>query len=178
MSRVNKGILSIAIVSILVIATLSISYASFTDNLNSDEYASTLNLKDGKLQIAYSGGNSIEISNINAGKDEIYSKTFSVKGTNNNTNNLNYKLNLVIEENTFDGKITFDLIGYNPLENGKKIDNIENKIVLNENNTIELGSGYFNNSSDVVHTYTLKFYYLEGNTKKNNKLKAHIEIGQ
>lgn len=175
MSKSVKAIVSVVVVMSIVVTTIGISYSYFTDNLSSDEnYLNTINSNNGKLEVAYSAGNTIEISNVNPGSDYVHAKTFSVKGTNMNSNNLNYILSLVIDENTYNNDdISYSLVGYNPLSNGEIIPNVSNSI-LNGKNTIVLGKGYFNNADAVVHTYDIKFYL----NKVNNKgvLKAHFEV--
>ena len=174
----SRTIISICVVTLLVLATLGISYAHFTDNLSGLEgYASTIKSNDGKLEIAYSGGNNIEISNINPGNDEVYAKSFSIRGTNTNANNLTYKLRLVIDENSYNNNsISYILTGYNPIGNGVSIESASGYI-LNGINTIDLGNGYFSYADAVVHTYNLKFYYFNSQNEGNSvKLRAHLEI--
>ena len=176
MSRTGKSILSISVVAVLVIATLGISYASFTENLSGGDYASTINSTNGKLEAGYAGGSSLEISNVNPGSDAVYAKSFSVRGTNNNSNNLGYKIILVIDNNTYDNNvISYSLTSYNPIDNGEIIPSTENKVIATGQSEIELGTGYFNNADAVVHTYDIKFY-LSAKAAKNAKLNAHIKV--
>ncbi len=172
MSKTVKTFVSVGAVVAIVLTTIGISYSHLTENLSGGSgYVSEINTKNGKIEAAFSGGNTIEISKVSAGSEEVYAKTFSVKGTNINENNLNYRLNLVIDENTY-SNMSFSLTGYNPISNGVILPNINNYALKLGPNNIPLGNGYFVNANSVVHTFTIKFYL---NANESGKLKAHIE---
>jgi len=181
MSKVSRSILSISVVTLLVIAILGVSYAFFTANLSGNETASTLIVTGGRMQIAFSGGNSIEINNVYPRDDAWTTKTFTVKGTNTTDANMNYKLTLVVEENSFsDDALSFSLTSYNSGNNGSPVSSIANRTIKSGASNIELGNGHFVNANEKIHTYGLSIFFFSTSANQNNDqnkyFSSHVEI--
>lgn len=168
MSKKNKNIISVSLVALMVITILGVSYAYFTANLTGTETASTISVTAGKMEIAFSGGNNIVVKNISPSNDPIGTKTFTVKGTNTTDIDMNYRLNFVVQNNTFSNNaISYSLNGTNSGENGTTVPNITSRSLPSGESTNILGDGLFKNADNKIHTYELKLYFLETNENQN-----------
>lgn len=176
MEKNKKLIINVLLVAILVVIAIgrSYSYLNVTDTNNSK--ISTIDLKNGKIDIAFSGSNIIEIKNPKAQNNPIVSKTFTLTGTNNNEMPNPYYVTLVINENTFeDGALKYNIVSNNYSNNGTVIETIKPAKELNGKNNITFGPGTFNKGTNAVHTYTLNIYYLK-DTNKSGTFKGTIGI--
>ncbi len=181
MKKITKIIVFFLIVLILSVST---SFAYFSAVITGSETNATITTSGGIMNIAYNGGSNISISNIYPKAEEWSNKTFTVTGSNNTSISMGYKLNLVIDKNTFTtGAIKYSLNSINNEANGQTLPSIiELNSIETGSSNINLGEGYFNGptNGNKIHTYNLKLYFPETNTNQNNdkgkEIKAHIEI--
>ncbi|MDD4407692.1 MAG: LamG domain-containing protein, partial [Bacilli bacterium] len=138
--------------------------------------------------ISYSGGNNINLAEIYPKAESWGTKTFTITGNNTTSIEMQYKISLVIESNTFSsGAIKYKLTATNTDGNGTTTKNITALSNINTNtSTILLGLGKFNGptNGNKIHTYNLDIYFpdtgLSQNDDRGKQLKAHIivESGQ
>ncbi len=168
MSKINKSILSVAIVTLLVITALGISYAYFTANLTGGESASTLLVSAGRMLITFSGGNDIEINNAYP-KDEAWAtKQFSVTGTNTTALDMKYKLSLVVTNNGYSNNaLAYSLNGINPKNNGSVVPTKTKESIATGPSSIEIGEGFFSNADNISHTYNLQIFFPNTSSNQN-----------
>jgi hypothetical protein len=168
MSKENKSILSVAIVTLIVVVIFGISYAYFTANLTGGETASTLRVSSGVMNITFSGKDLITITDIYPRSEAWATKEFNILGNNTTETTMSYQLSLVVEQNTFsDNALSYTLTGSNPDEVGTIVPDIaDTKLATGESTNI-LGTGSFTNASNVSHYYVLKIFFLDTNTSQN-----------
>lgn len=181
MSKSKKTLISTILVAILVVAILGISYAYFTAGISGGESASTIQTTAGKMEIAFAGGNRIEVNNIYPRSTEWITKTFTLTGTNTTDLQMKYKLSLVVESNTFSSNaLKIILSSNNTNSNGQVISNNITKFIPNGASTIELGNGYFELGEGKIHTYVLKLYFPDTGSNQNadqqKQFSSHIAI--
>ncbi|MDD4734146.1 MAG: LamG domain-containing protein [Bacilli bacterium] len=179
----NKKLLIIIIISLYLVA-VGISFAYFTANINGSETSTTLNVEGGTMNITYNGGSNISIFNIHPREEVWTTKTFTITGNNTPNIEMQYKISLVIESNTFSsGAIKYKLSSVNIDHNGTTAQNITTLNNINTGaSTILLGLGKFNGptNGNKNHTYNLEIYFpdtgLSQNDDQGKQLKAHIII--
>ncbi len=181
MSKRNKNILSLSIVTLLVIGILGISYAYFTANLSGIESASTLRMTAGQMLITFNGGPDIELKNIYPKDDEWTTKTFSLTATNTTDADMNYRLDFVITKNTFSNNaLSYTLKSYNPDNNGVAVGAKTDTKIATGAHTDAIGTGKFVNADGEAHTYELSLFFLDTKTSQNadqgKEFTAHIEV--
>ena len=177
MLRKNRVVLILLLVSLFCVI-IGITYAYFSANIIGAESASVLTLESGKLFINLEGGSEIIAENLFPHDEAWAEKTFTLTGTNTTDNDMPYSVNIVVDNNTFStDAITYSLIGENISNNGNVIKDIKYAPI---NNTSTIGTGYFLKGNNVVHTYTLKFYFLNQDSDQSDDMKkvfnAHITI--
>jgi hypothetical protein len=185
-------ILVIAFVLLVVIA-LGVSYAFFTANIGGQESSTSITVAGGTMNITYNGGPDITINDAYPrGRVEDYtdqewaSKTFTVTGNNSTDADMYYQLKLIIDADTFSSNfLSYRLISENTSSNGtiiKSFDSSSGPLVLSNKTNIFLGTGKFSGKvTNAVHTYTIKFFFLDDenidqNTEQGAIFKAHIGI--
>ena len=172
MTKLSKSIISVSVVAIIVLSTLGVSYSYFTANLSGGESASTIRTINGKMDVAFSGSNSIEFD------DSVseFVKEFTITGTNDNTD-MGYKISLVINNNSFnEDDLSYSLVSHNPSNNGKAVTNIANKKIKNASKEIYLGEGYFNGANGIIHKYEFTIYLLDFNKENNKTFNGYLLI--
>ena len=164
--------LSLAIAFILA---LGLSYAYFSAKFYGIENASTISLKGGKMTIDYVEGANIILSGIYPKEEAWASKTFTLKGNNNTTDNMKYKIGLIIEQNTFSEEaITYSL--ENTLnEGGTVLEDVDESPIIKTTGTQYIGYGYFGTSTNTHHTYNLKIYFKPNGEDQNEDQKAKFK---
>lgn len=180
----NNIILIIIPIILILLISIGISYSFFTANLTGGEESTTITVTGGSMNIYYNSGADISISNIIPSNEPISNKLFNVTGNNTTGLRMLYKLNIIIEENTFsDDVLNYKLISNNNDENGQIIPGSDDLIEIKAGaQIIELGIGKFNAPTDgnKVHTYNLEIYFPNTGTSQNmeqNKIfKAYINI--
>lgn len=162
-SKFYKNRLRIVLIMLfMLVVFLGFSYAYFRVNIEDVEIENTISTTAGKMIIRYSESKNIIANNIIPGWSDT--KYFSVTGNNtvlntgSESNKMNYKVLLIIEENEFStGAITYnlELDSANSTINGSSLSNTSGSLQTGEE-VIELGSGYFN-YGEGVHSYVLTF---------------------
>ena len=175
-NKKEKLILSIFIMFIFIISS-GISYAYFSSKIIGAETGSTVALKGGTIEINYKDdSNVIDLTGIYPREEAWAVKEFTLKGINTTdlTNVLNYKVGILVEENTFTrNSLTYTL--ENTLnEAGTAVEN-RNGIIYKTRGYQVLGNGNFNDYTNKEHKYILKIYFPETNEDQNENQKARFK---
>ena len=174
----NKIVIITSIVALILII-IGITYAYFTANIEGVESVSTITTNAGTLEIEYSDNSNIITAENMVPSDKAWiTKEFTLKGKNTTELKMYYKINIVVEENTFtSGAITYSLSGENTGNSGQVANDVENASL---NSTITIGEGYFSKGENKEHNYKLEIYFKnkdeDQSVDMNKKIKAHIEI--
>lgn len=179
----DKNISNIIIIVILLILITAIStYAYFTGILIGDK-ATNITVNGGNIEIFYNAGSDINVTNIIPSNNHVLRKTFSIIGNNTTNIIMNYKLNLIIESNTFSEKaLKYKLTSINNDNNGTTIPSSSYLIDIGNTNQLELGTGSFTSPTDGYkkHTYHLEIFFPNANYDQNieqgKELKSKIII--
>lgn len=174
MTKMNKTLLGVIIVAIIVVITIGTSFAYMTDNLTGGAGLEVINVDNGKMVVAYQGNTGVFKSSDYGKIDELIgSKTFSITGTNNSSEQIiTYNLSVDVNYNEYADNEVYFILGGKSDGNGKITDNADAKTKYYLNNlkgvsTINLGEGFFStNTENSVHTYVIYYY---STSKKNNK---------
>lgn len=172
----KQKLIIIAIAFALVVLCSGLTYAYFTSATPS-ESGSTIVAKGGTMNITYANGSgNITLSNIYPRSSAWANKTFTVTGNNTTDLKMYYGISLVVDNNTFDDSyLSYTLTGSNPSNNGSLIPTLStNQEILSGTGTYELGVGSFVKSTNIVHTYTLKIFFLNTDTSQNNSQEANF----
>ena len=100
----DKKITIITIVSMMVsllLITIGLSFAYFSANITGTETSTTIQASGGVMNIDYDGGENINTPNIFPSNEPFATKNFTLTGKSTTSDNMNYHIILVIEENTF-----------------------------------------------------------------------------
>ena len=169
----------IYVMLLCIVLAVGASYAYFTAGITSED-ETTVTAEGGIMKINYNGGNTISLSGIYP-RDEVWAtKIITVTGNNTTDAEMYYKLNLVVDSNTFitSDPLQYELVSINTSNNGKVIPAISKTNLTST--SIELGKGNFLKADNAVHTYQLKIYYPLKDTDQNNNqgatFSAHVEI--
>ena len=162
-----------------IVLAVGVSYAYFTSGITSED-ETTVTAEGGIMKINYNGGNTISLSGIYP-RDEVWAtKIITVTGNNTTDAEMYYKLNLVVDSNTFDTNdpLQYELISINTSDNGKVVPAISKTNLTST--SLELGKGNFIKVDNAKHTYQLKIYYPKKTTSQNSNqgatFSAHVEI--
>lgn len=180
MKKLNTTLLGIMLVAIIVVVTIGTSYSYMTSNLSGSVQMDVIDVKDGKLISAYQGNNAtFKSSDHEKNSELIGSKTFSITGTNNSSENiLKYNLSLVVNYNEYEDNEVYFILGGKADDNGALTDyvDVSKREYLKKqsgSSVIDLGEGFFStNAVDSVHTYVM--YYYTTNTKANKNFETKI----
>jgi len=172
MTKKARFLLGSTFITGLLIIAFVIGYVSFTIN-TLVETAFSITVDGGNLNLAFAGENKI-VLNKHYGED---TKLFTVTGNTNSDLPLGYSLVLVIDQNAFsDNIVSYALASFNTSENGETIPSIIEKQAINSQaDRYLLGSGFFIDSENAIHTYMLSVS-IDSKLISNNSLKAHLEI--
>ena len=179
--NINK-ILKYCIFIVIFFMLVGITYSYFVANLIGVETNTTITADAGKMDIVYDGGSQINATGLAPSDVSFGTKNFTVTGTSTiELSEIGYKISLIIDENTLSkNAISFTLESTNTSDNGSVLPSIEDNIYVGTNK-IEFGIGKFIGPvSNAVHTYQMKFYFLETGLDQTNDIsktfKAHILI--
>ncbi len=181
--KINKILKKLIFISLFLLI-ISISYSYFTANIIGSESSTTITVGGGTMNITFSGGSTVTMSNIYPREAVWGTKSFTVTGNNTTNLTMNYHLNLVIESNTFSfGSLKYKLTSTNTGSNGTVVPSITTMQDIGSGaRTILLGNGTFTGptSGNKIHSYTLDAYYPDSgsdqNYDKGEAFSAHIEI--
>lgn len=193
MEKKNKIIIA-AIIIALVILCSGLTYAYFTSIVNS-ESGSTIIAKGGTMNVIYDNGSGdIVVENIYPREKEWVTKKFTVTGNNTTDLNMYYRISMAIDNNEFiydDGIIlSYTLTSENTSNNGEVIPSVtSHKSIINSeytkaiygNENQVIGQGMFAKGQNQVHTYTLKIFFDDSGSARDNVFQgksfaAHLVI--
>lgn len=150
----------------LILLFGGLSVAFFT-GINNNESTSTIYAKGGSMMITYTNGSgNIDIQNIYPKETAWATKKFTVTGNNSTDLDMQYRLLLYVDNNTFSYPLTYSLTGTNTSSNGTILENQNNVNIKTKGYQI-LGNGKFKKGSNSIHTYNLKIYYKNQNVDQN-----------
>lgn len=180
MEKINKTLLSIVLVAIIVVVTIGTSFSYMTGSLSGSVQLDVINVKNGKMIVAYQGNSSVFKSSEYEKQGELIgSKTFSITGTNDSSIDvIDYKLSLIVNYNEYDDNEVYFILGGKADDNGVKTSfaDAKTKYYLNKQSgqsVIDLGNGFFStDSQESVHTYVI--YYYTTNIKANKNFETKI----
>lgn len=187
-NKVKKIIISLTTIGIML-TILGTTYSYLAPKIKGVETESTVVFNSGSISIIYSGANNtIEANNVIPGWSDT--KNFSITGYNNTTINttgiMDYKISLVVLNNTFsDNSITYNLTGQST--NTSDIIVPKSGSLAKGADTISIGTGRFyqdtNIKKGVTHNYTLTISFPNNPNKSQNEdiganFSAYITIGE
>ena len=180
----NKSIPIIVLIICVLLISVGASYAFFTANLTGDETQTTITVKGGTMNITYSGGSAITVSNIYPKTAAWVTKTITVTGNSTTTINMPYTLKLNVTANTFSASaLKWQLTSPNTGSNGTPIPaKATNQDIASGTSNILLGSGTFTSptSGAKAHTYVLTIYFPDTdknqNTDQGKNFEARVNI--
>ena len=164
MGNNNKG--SIVLLTIISIATLLVAVAGatfgyFNISMNDKNKETTIEVTNGTLTVEHADNSTVSVGAANAGV-LVATKTFTISGLITGSSNLNYEVDLKINNNTFaDNQLVYTINSINDSNNGTIIPNNDERVAIpTGNNTIVIGKGLFAGpiTNGATHTYTLKIY--------------------
>lgn len=162
-----------------IVLAVGASYAFFTSGITSED-ETTVTAEGGTMKINYNGGNTISLSGVYPRNEVWATKIITVTGNNNTDAEMYYKLNLVVDSNTFitSDPLQYELVSINTSDNGKVVPAISKTNLTST--SLELGKGNFLKADSAVHTYQLKIYYplkdIDQNSNQGATFNAHVEI--
>lgn len=192
MEKKNKIIIA-AIIIALVILCSGLTYAYFTSTVNS-ESGSTIIVKGGTMNVIYDNGSGdIVVENIYPREKEWVTKKFTVTGNNTTDLNMYYRVSMVIDNNDFsleNSGLYYTLTSENTSNNGEVIPTVTNHTTILDTELLSglyneevqvLGTGMFTKGQNQIHTYTLKIFFDDSGTDKDNRYQgksfaAHLVI--
>ena len=183
MEKKNKIMLGVIGVALLVFTLIGATAAYFTAQLTGQETATTITAEGGVMNLVYADNNpAITVNNIIPDNNPAATKTFTLTATNSLDFKMPYTLSLVVDANTFsEYAISYTLESTNNHNNGSEVPtkNVHRAIPTGAG-SYELGSGYFKNGTDRVHSYVLNIYFLDNGLDQSENqgkvFKAHVGI--
>jgi len=181
--RSTKKRLGILLVLLIGLMLIGGTYAFFTAVFTGVEEDTTISIGGGRLGIHMDGGNIITMNNIYPRAEAWETKRFTITGNNSTPLEMEYFLNLVVTENTFqNGSLTYTLESQNTSNTGTPMSSIiEQRGIPTGAGVHPLGQGVFNQpGNDMVHTYYLTFYFpsrgVPQNEDQGRTFRAHVGI--
>ncbi len=192
----NKNIISVCLVALLVVAILGVSYAYFSAIIEGSETVSTITMDAGEMKISFQNNDNelvfptntkiyprgTESENPNDA-DAWIRKDFTIKGTNTTDLQMKYKLNLVVDNNTFlDNELSYFLTGTKSESDTTSLVVSASGKISTGTSTILLGTEtpYFNNADGLDHNYSLRIFFFNKETDQNAnqkaKFAAHVTV--
>ena len=178
----------VTLLSSVVGTTFIIGFSSNNKEFSSNTADSNVSTIGGqnvaKISTNFTNGNSISGANFNAG-DVVATKTFVLQGNVYDAIDLNYNVELFVEENGYsDGSLAYTLTSTSSDKNGKIIASTTNSkaIVSGKGFSIDLGDGYCTGSTgdNSTHTYVLQIKYVNAGTDQTvnagKTFKATIKV--
>ena len=168
MGENNKGsiiLLTIISVATLLVAVVGATFAYFNIAANNKDSETTIEVTNGSISIEHETNSKIQFGANPAGT-LVATKTFSVNSVITGSSNLNYEVDLKVNNNTFkDEQLVYTLTSNNNSNNGSIIPNNEERVTLPAgSNTVIVGKGLFAGpiTSGALHTYTINIYVADG----------------
>ena len=178
----NKITLIISFVLSLLLITKGLSFAYFTANITNTEDSTTIYASGGVMNIHYDGGENINTPNIFPSNEPFATKNFTLTGKSTTSDNMNYHIMLVIEENTFTNyALQYKLTSTNTNNNGEVAPSIDKIGINTGSREIFLGNGFFESPADnKLHSYSLELYFPDTTKDQNEDMdktfKAFVQI--
>jgi len=173
-------------VLLMLLITFSLfggAYAFFTAIFTGVEDDTTITIGGGTLGIHMDGGNIITMNNIFPREEAWDTKRFTITGNNNTSLHMEYFLNLVVTENTFqNGSLTYTLESQNTSNTGTPIQSITTQRGIPTGAGVHsLGGGVFDEpGTGMSHTYYLTFFFPSRGVPQNEDqgatFRAHVGI--
>ena len=164
--------LNIMLILIGLFIIVGVSYAYFSAKIFGNESTSTISYEAGYLEIELNGGGAIIANKIMPGDSPFITKNITLTGNNDSNGNMPYNIEIVVDNNTYTtDSISYSIEGTNTSNSGVLIPNME---YIPINDTTIIGSGFFERGSNLIHTYTIKFYFLETNTDQSANMRANF----
>lgn len=169
---------------LLLVVSTSMSFAYFTAHAEG-ESETTVVTQGGSLTIDYDGGPNISFSGIYPKHEPWAVKEFTVTGKNTTDLNMDYNINLIIEENTFtNNSLYYKLEGISNDGNGTLIEDSNDVFIKDGSSNTKLGVGSFSSPTggSKVHKYVLNIYFPESgiagaeNENQGKSFSAYIKI--
>ena len=174
-NKTGTLLLTIIGVATLLVAVIGATFAFFTANLTGVPDEPDIIFNAGRLDITFANGT----ANLETANDiipqipnetwphgaPVITKEFTITGNNTTETVMPYRLNLVVNENTFsNGALTYTLIGTNTGGSGfvPSVTNPTaiNTVPANEHVVIHLGDAYFSGPvTNAVHSYVLRVFF-------------------
>lgn len=168
MGNNNKGsmiLLTIISIATLLVAVIGATFAYFNITINGRDAETTIEVTNGTISIEYQDNSNIQFGAA-VGGTLVASKTFTVNGLINGSSNLNYEVDLKINENTFaDNQLVYTVSSNNDSNNGTIIPNVDERVNIPTGaNNIIVGKGLFAGPipTGATHTYTINIYVADG----------------
>ena len=172
----------VGLIIIILVITIISSYAYFTAGVTGGETNTTLSVSGGTMNITYSSGSKITLTNVYPQEEALTTKTFSLTGNNTTKADMPYNISLAVKSNTFlQNSLKFSLTGTNPGDNGALAPNITMQGIPNGTSEITLGNGIFNGPTNgEIHTYLLSIFFPNTTTPQNEdqgkSFNAYIKV--
>lgn len=185
MGNNNKGnlvLLTILSVATLLVAVVGATFAYFNVSMNGKDSETTIEVTNGTLSTEYVDNSTFNFNGGVAGT-LIASKTFTINGLITGSSNLNYQVDLKIDNNTYtDGQLVYAVRSSNDSNNGTVIPNNEDRVSIpTGTNTVIVGKGLFAGPipTGAVHTYTIDIYVMDGVTVASDaQFDAKVTVSQ
>lgn len=168
MGNNNKGsiiLLTIISVATLLVAVVGATFAYFNISMNGRNNDTTIEVTNGSLSTEFNDNSSFSFGAAQAGT-LVASKSFTINGLITGSSNLNYEVDLKINNNTYaDGVLSYSITSNNDNNNGTIIAGSEERVTIPTGaNTVIVGKGLFAGPipNGAVHTYTINVYAAEG----------------
>lgn len=185
MGNNNKGsmvLLTIISIATLLVAVAGATFGYFNISMSDKNKETTIEVTNGTLTIEHNDNSKINVA-PSAGGTLVATKTFTVNGLITGSSNLNYEVDIKIDNNTFaDNQLVYTIGSLNDSNNGTIIPNNEERVAIPAgNNTIVVGKGLFAGpiTNGASHTYTLNIYMADGvSADANARFDAKISVVQ
>jgi hypothetical protein len=168
MGNNNKGnmiLLTIISVATLLVAVIGATFAYFNISINSKDSDTTIEVTNGTISIEYADNANIQFGAAQAGT-LVATKTFTINGLITGSSNLNYQVDLKINNNSYaDNELVYTITSNNDSNNGTIIpgNDVRTNIPTGANNVV-VGKGLFAGPipTGATHTYTINIYVADG----------------
>lgn len=183
----NKLVYSLVVVALLIMISLSVSYAFFVAEIQNGESLTTINVDSASYTLRLEGGGNISGSNFVPDNNNPWiTKNFSVIGTSNRPGPFAYKLKIVVDTNGFTTTpMKYTLRG---ISGTGRIADVSSQTPITPDATgrqyLSGGStGSFTNPGNnpgVTHSYELSLFFPDLGTNQDADMgktfAAHIEV--
>lgn len=179
----NKGnmvLLTIIAIATLLVAVVGATFAYFGATVEDDNTSTTIEVTSGTLSIEYDGNSKLDKENFDI--NEEISKSFDITGIVSGSTNLNYEVDLVIDNNSFlDGALVYTVSSINKSNNGNTIASTTEPIAIpTGNSVIKIGTGNIAGptTSGATHSYVITIKSADGSIVNNGVINSHVSVVQ